>query len=138
MSFLQRRENYAHGSEFNPQILFHFLMSLLHKRETMLIASDSFFNGFSIEKRKLCSWTLLDHGFQENNALEGHHVKGQNSVIVSKRSSLDGRNSLWKEHMSRAATRVRISGSNSPTEEITMSTTGSKSSGVEVMGDNAT
>jgi hypothetical protein len=35
---------------------------------------------------------------------------------------------LWKEHMSRFASGVRISGSNSPTEEITMSTTGSKSS----------
>jgi hypothetical protein len=31
---------------------------------------------------------LLDHGFQEDNALEGYHVKGQNSVMASKRSSL--------------------------------------------------
>jgi hypothetical protein len=38
--------------------------------------------------------TLLDHGFQENNALEEHHVKGQKSVMASKRSSLDGRKSL--------------------------------------------
>jgi hypothetical protein len=45
---------------------------------------------------------------------------------------------LWKEHMSRSVIGVRRSGSNSPTEEITMSTTGSKSSEVEVMGDNAT
>jgi hypothetical protein len=79
---------------------------------------------------------LLDHGFQENNALEGHHVKGQNLVMVSKRSSLDGRKSLWKEHMSRAMTGVRRSGSNSPIEEITLSTTRSKSSEFEVMGDN--
>jgi hypothetical protein len=44
---------------------------------------------------------LLDHGFQEENALEGHHVKGQKSIMDSKRYSLDGRNTLLKEHMSR-------------------------------------
>jgi hypothetical protein len=49
--------------------------------------------------------TLLDHGFQEDNSLEGHHVKGQNSVMASKRSSLDGRRMLWKEHMSRVHVR---------------------------------
>jgi hypothetical protein len=38
--------------------------------------------------------------------------------------------------MSRVTRGVRISCSNSPTEEITMSTTGSKSLEVEVMGDN--
>jgi hypothetical protein len=54
----------------------------------------------------------------------------------SKISSLDGRKSLWKEHMLRATIGVRRSGSNSPTEESTMSTTRSKSSEVEVMGDN--
>jgi hypothetical protein len=72
--------------------------------------------------------TLLDHGFQEDNALEGHHVKGQNSVMASKRSSLDGRRMLWKEHMSRSFIRGKEISSKSPTEEITMSTTGSKSS----------
>jgi hypothetical protein len=82
--------------------------------------------------------TFLDHGFQEDNSLEGHHVKGQNLVMASKRFSLDGRRMLWKGHMSRVTKGVRRSGSNSPTEEITMSTTGSKSSKVEVMGDNAT
>jgi hypothetical protein len=81
---------------------------------------------------------LLDHGFQEDNALEGHHVKGQNSVMDSKRSSLDGRRMLQKEHMLRVSLGVRRSGSNNPTEEITMSTTRSKSSEVEFMGDNAT
>jgi hypothetical protein len=81
---------------------------------------------------------LLDHGFQEDNALEGYHVKGQNSVMASKRSSSDGRESLWKEHMLRVMIGVRRSSSNNPTEEITMSTTESKSSEVEVMGDNAT
>jgi hypothetical protein len=54
----------------------------------------------------------------------------------SKRSSLDGRRMLQKEHMSRVSSGVRRLGSNSPTKEITMSTTGSKSSEVEVMGDN--
>jgi hypothetical protein len=65
MSLLQRRK-------LCSKPLFHFLTSLLQRRETMLV-------------------TLLDHGFQEDNALEGHHVKGKNSVMASKRSSLDGR-----------------------------------------------
>ena len=38
--------------------------------------------------------------------------------------------------MSRVAIGVRRSSSNNPTEEITMSTTGSKSSEVEIMGDD--
>jgi hypothetical protein len=81
--------------------------------------------------------TFLDHGFQEDNAMEGNHVKGQNFVMASRRSSLDVRRILHKEHMSRVSSGVRISGSNSPTEEITMSITGYKSLEVEVMGDNA-
>ena len=56
--------------------------------------------------------------------------------MASMRSSPDGRHSLWKEHMSRVVTGVRRSSSNSPTEEITMSMTGSKSSEVEGMGDD--
>jgi hypothetical protein len=62
--------------------------------------------------------------------------RDKNSFMDSKRSSLDGRKSLWKEHMLRVTTRVRRSSSNSPTEEITMSTTRSKSSKVEGMGDD--
>jgi hypothetical protein len=58
--------------------------------------------------------------------------------MASKSSSLEGRNILWKETMSRVATRVKRSGSNNPIKEITMSTTGSKSSEVQAMGDNAT
>ena len=58
--------------------------------------------------------------------------------MASKRSSQDGRKSVWKEHMPRAVIGVRRSGSNSPTEEITMSTTGSKSLEFEVMGNNTT
>jgi hypothetical protein len=104
----------------------------------MLKTSVSFFNKLATERKQLCSWLLLDHGFQEDNALEGHHVKGQNSVMASKRSSLDGRKILWKEHMLRVSTKVRISSPNSPTEDITMSTTGSKSSKFEAMGDNTT
>jgi hypothetical protein len=38
--------------------------------------------------------------------------------------------------MSRVAIGIRRSGSNNPTEEITMSTIGSKSSEVEIMGDD--
>jgi hypothetical protein len=83
---------------------------------------------------------LLDHDFQKDNSLEGNHVKGQNSIMDSKRSSFDERNTLWKEHMSRVARGVRRTSSNSPTEEFTMSTTGSNSlsSVVEAMGDNTT
>ena len=81
---------------------------------------------------------LLDHGFQEYNDLEGHHVKGQKSVMASKIYSLERRNTLWKEHISRVTIGVMRLGSNSPIEEITMSTTRSKSSEVEVMGNNAT
>jgi hypothetical protein len=82
--------------------------------------------------------SLLDHGFQEDNAPEGHHVKGQNLVMASKRSSLDGRNPLWEEYMLRVVIGVKRSCSKIPIEEITMSTTRSKSSEVEFMGDNAT
>jgi hypothetical protein len=66
---------------------------------------------------------LLDHGFQEDNALEGHHVKGQNSVMDSKRSSLDGRTTFWKDTMSRVGTGVSRSSYKISIEEITMSTT---------------
>jgi hypothetical protein len=65
-----------------------------------------------------CQGTKLGHGFQEvftgrkKHTLEGHHVE--------------------------CATEVKRSGSNNPIEEITMSTTKSKSSEVEAMGDNAT
>jgi hypothetical protein len=58
--------------------------------------------------------------------------------MASKRSSLDGREALWKEYMSTNSIRVGICGSNSPIEEIAISNTRHKSSGVEVMGDNAT
>jgi hypothetical protein len=58
--------------------------------------------------------------------------------MASKRSSLEGRNTLWKDTMSRVGTGVKRSGSTNPIEEITMSTAGSKSSEVEAMGDNAT
>jgi hypothetical protein len=106
----------------------------------MLIIYVSFFNEVSTETQKYPRKTHLDHGFQEENAPEGHHVKGQNSVMAPKRSSLDGRNTLWKEHMSRVAIGVRRLESNIPIEEISMSTTGSKASAlaVEGMGDNAT
>jgi hypothetical protein len=97
VSFLTRltqKKNYAQGSGFNPQSVVSFFNELVTERKTMLKAFVSLFNKLSTEKRKLCSWTLLDHGFQENNALEGHHVKGQKSIMASKGSSLDGRKSL--------------------------------------------
>ena len=58
--------------------------------------------------------------------------------MASKRSSLEGRNTLWKDTILRVVTGVKRSGFNNPTKEITMSTTGSKLSEVEAMGDNAT
>jgi hypothetical protein len=36
----------------------------------------------------------LDHSFQEENSLEGIHVKGQTSIMASKRSPLDRRKTL--------------------------------------------
>jgi hypothetical protein len=122
-------------SENHARSWFHFLMSL--KSENHARRWFHFFNKLKIIKS--CS-TLLDHGFQEDNALEGHHVKGQKSVMASKTSSVDRRNTLWKEHMSRVVRGVRRSGSNIPTEEVTMSTTRYKSlsSTMEGMGDNAT
>jgi hypothetical protein len=60
------------GKELCSGPLFHFLRAF-HREE------------------KLCSWFRLDHGFQEDNALEGYHVNGQNLVMASRRSSLDGR-----------------------------------------------
>ena len=70
---------------------------------------------------------LLDHVFQEDNALEGIHLEGKTSAMASGRSSLDGRKTLQKEYMSTTSIRVGISGSNSPIKEMTMSTTRSKS-----------
>jgi hypothetical protein len=126
-----------------------FFNELATEKKTMLVTSISFFNELSIEKKTMLV-DLLDHSFQEDNSLEGMHVKGQMSIMASKRSSLDGRESLWKECMSTTSIRVGRSISNSPIEEITMSTTrsrsqkveltvrGSSSSVVEGMGDNAT
>jgi hypothetical protein len=57
----------------------------------MLKASISFFNELATEKRNYARGFFFDHGFQEDNALEGYHVKGQKSVMASKRSLLDGR-----------------------------------------------
>jgi hypothetical protein len=63
----------------------------------------------TMSRDKNRSWLPRDIHLMEENTLEGIHVEG--------------------------LIRVERSGSNSPTEEITMSTTGSKSSEVEVMGD---
>ena len=103
----------------------------------MLVAYVSFFNELSME-RKTMIVPLLDHGFQEENAMEGINFKGKTTTMASRRSLLDGRKTLWKEYMSMTSIRVGRYGSNIPIEEITMSITASKSSGVEFMGDNAT
>ena len=104
---LTQKKNYAQGFGFNPQIVVSFFNELATERKTMLKASVSFFSELAIEKRN------YGHSFS--------------LIMASKRSSLDGRTILWKEHMSRSTTGVRRSSSNSPTKEITMSTTGSKS-----------
>jgi hypothetical protein len=125
----QRRKNY-------PRKWFHFLTSL--KSENHAQRPLFHFLTRLPQRRKKYPQSIFYHGFQEDNAPEGDHVKGQNSVMASKRNSFDGRNTLWKDTMSRVTTGVKRSGSNNPIEEITMSTTGSKSSEVEAMGDNAT
>jgi hypothetical protein len=153
---LSQEKSYAQGFRFSPQISVSFFNNIVTERKTMLVASVSFFNELSTERKTMLMTSVsffsdlsterktmlvdshLDHGFQEDNALEGHHVKGHNSVMDSKRSSLDERIMLWKEHMSRSVIGVRRSDSKIPTEEITMSTTRSKSLEIEVMGDNAT
>jgi hypothetical protein len=114
---LTQEKNYAQSSRFDPQIVVSFFNELATEKKTMLKASISFFNELATEKRNYArdmrpTWKivasvsffnelatekrnyahdLLDHGSREDNALEGYHVKGQESVMVSKRSSLDGR-----------------------------------------------
>jgi hypothetical protein len=101
-------ENHAQGwfhflmslkSKTHAQGWFHFLMSLKSENH----AQGWFHFLMSLKLEIHAQNSLLDHGFQEDNALEGHNVKGQNLVMDSKRSSFDGRNTLWKEHMSRVA-----------------------------------
>jgi hypothetical protein len=89
----------------------------------MLKIFVSFFNELATKKKNYAQMDLLDHGFQEGDALEGIHVKVQNSSMASRRSSLDGRKTLRKEYMSTTSIRVGRSGSNIPIEEIPMSTT---------------
>jgi hypothetical protein len=55
-----------------------FFNELSTEKKNTLIYFVSFFNEFATETQKLSSQLLLDHGFQEDNDLEGHHVKGQN------------------------------------------------------------
>jgi hypothetical protein len=101
------------------------------KRQSVMFNGDCKSDYACHKEEKLCLWPLLDHGFQEDNSLEGIHVKGQTSIMASKRSSLYRREALWKEYMSTTSIRIGRYGSNIPIEEITMSTTGSKSSEVE-------
>jgi hypothetical protein len=79
--------------------LFYFLTSLLLRRKTMLVSSISFFNEVSTKTQNYPhSWfhflmrlksenhaqkTLFYYVLQKDNALEGHHVKGQNSIMAS-------------------------------------------------------
>jgi hypothetical protein len=42
----------------------------------MLRTFVSFFNELAIEKRNYARCFFMDHGFQEDNDLEGYHVNG--------------------------------------------------------------
>jgi hypothetical protein len=57
-----------------PHNWFHFLTSLKSKNH----AQRWFHFLMSLKEENYAQTPLLDHGFQEDNALEGHHVKGQN------------------------------------------------------------
>jgi hypothetical protein len=48
---LTQEKNYAHGSGFNPQIVFSFFNELATERKTMLVTSVSFFNELSTKKK---------------------------------------------------------------------------------------
>jgi histone deacetylase complex regulatory component SIN3 len=85
-----------------PRKWFHLLMSL--KLEKYAQRPLFHFLTRFPQRHKKYPRNLLDHGFQEDNAPEGDHVKGQKSVMASKRSSLEGRNTLWKDTMLRVAT----------------------------------
>jgi hypothetical protein len=105
------------------------------------VASVSFFNELSTEKRNYAR----DLFFFNDCMASKRIMLWKDTMSRDKTRSWLPRdlrrmeeNHSRKEHMSRVVTGVRKSGSNNPIEEITMSTTGSKSSEVEVMGDNAT
>jgi hypothetical protein len=116
LTSLTQENNYARESRFNPQTSVSFFNELDTETRTMLVTFVSFFNEVSIETQNYPhSWfhfltslksedhaqqNLLDHDFQDVNAPEGHHVKGQKLVMSSKRSSFYGRNTLWNERMS--------------------------------------
>jgi hypothetical protein len=113
-------------------------MSLPQRRETMLVTSVSFFNELATEKRNYARGCFLIMASKRIMLWKDTMSRDKTRSWLPRDLHQDGRESLWKEHMSRVMIGVRRSGSNNPTEEITMSTTGSKSSEVEVMGDNAT
>jgi hypothetical protein len=77
---------------------FHFLMSLKSENHAQGPLFH-FLTRFPQRRKNYPRNSLLDHGFQEDNALEGHHVKGKNLVMASKRSSLDRRNTcrVWQQ-----------------------------------------
>ena len=75
---LTQKNNYAHGSRFNPQIVVSFFNEIATERKTMLKASVSFFNELSTGKRNFA------HGFF--------------LIKASKRIT------LWKDTMSRDKT----------------------------------
>jgi hypothetical protein len=78
---LTQEKKYAQGSRLNPHIFVSFFNEIATERKTMLVASISFFNELATE-RKTMLVALLDHGFQEDNALEGDLMgeEGENST----------------------------------------------------------
>jgi hypothetical protein len=120
-----------------PRKWFHFLMSL--KSEKLCSkTSVSFFNEVASETQKLSSELFLIMDSKRT-------MLWNDTMSRDKTRSWLPRGLHWKEetHSGRTPCRgfttgVKRSDSNNPIEEITMSTTGSKSSEVEAMGDNAT
>jgi hypothetical protein len=59
-------------SKNNAQSWFHFLMRLKSKNH----AQSWFHFLMSLKSEKHAQNSLIDQGFQEDSAMEGHHVKG--------------------------------------------------------------
>jgi hypothetical protein len=104
----------------------------------MLKTSVSFFNELSTEKRNYALGCFLIMASKRITLWKDTMSREKTRSWLPRDLRRMEDNHSREEHMSRVAIGVRRSGSNNPTEEITMSTTGSKSSEVEVTGDNAT
>ena len=99
----------------------------------MLKASISFFNELSTEKRNYAQGFFLIMASKRIILWKDTMSREKNLVMASKRSSLDGRRiTLEGIHVDGLDKGREIDGSNIPIEEITMSTTRSKSQRAEL------